>query len=233
MAEKLSLETLIKGSILLVNKPLGWTSFDVVNKLNWVIKKQSHQKIKVGHAGTLDPLATGLLIICTGSKTKEIQSLMGLDKRYTGSFFIGATTPCFDLEMEPDLFFETAHITETLIRETAQKMGGKQAQIPPQFSAKKVDGKRAYESARKGEVVEIKPKEIEIKSFEITEIAMPVVSFDVLVSTGTYIRAMARDLGVKLQSGAYLKSLTRTSIGPFELKEAYELDALVEEIKGM
>jgi len=231
--DKLSLETLVKGTVLLVNKPATWTSFDVVNKLNWIIKKQSHQKVKVGHAGTLDPLATGLLVICTGAKTKEIQSLTGLDKRYTGSFFIGATTPCFDLEVEPDQFFETAHITEHHIREVARKMVGKQAQIPPQFSAKKVDGKRAYESARKGLVVEIKPKDIDIKSFDITAIEMPEVSFDLLVSTGTYIRAIARDLGVSLQSGAYLKSLVRTSIGPFELSQAYELDALVEEIKGL
>ena len=215
-----------EGKILLLDKPLGWTSFDLVNKVRNSIRRKYHLKgkgIKVGHAGTLDPLATGLMIICTGRMTKQIDQFSGLDKSYSGTIVLGASTPSFDLEKEIDTHFPTEHITEEGIRETAKHFIGYQDQVPPLFSAKKIDGKRAYEFARKGEEVEIKTARIEIKSFEVTRIEMPEVDFIIRCSKGTYIRSIARDFGLALDSGAYLTNLRRTSIGNMDIKEAADV----------
>jgi tRNA pseudouridine55 synthase len=215
------------GEVLLINKPLTWSSFQAVNKIKHSIKGHSSLivegvkvKPKVGHAGTLDPLATGLLIVCTGKKTKTIDSLMGMEKEYTGTFFIGATTPCFDLEKPVDHTFATDHITEQNIKDAAAQFTGIQQQVPPIYSAVFINGKRAYEYARAGEEAEIKSREIEIKEFEITRIAMPLVDFRIVCSKGTYIRSIARDFGLALQSGAHLTALCRTRIGDFLLKDA-------------
>jgi len=212
-----------EGKILLLDKPLGWTSFDLVNKVRNSIRRAYGLKgkgIKVGHAGTLDPLATGLMLICTGRMTKQIDQFAGLDKVYTGTFVLGASTPSFDLEKEVDASYPIAHITEESIRETAKQFMGWQEQIPPLFSAKKIDGKRAYEYARKGENVEIKTSKIEISEFEISRIALPEVDFRIRCSKGTYIRSIARDFGLALDSGAYLTNLRRTSIGNMDIKDA-------------
>jgi tRNA pseudouridine55 synthase len=215
------------GEVLLIDKPRTWSSFQAVNKIKYAIKNHPSlvvdgQKVKpkVGHAGTLDPLATGLLIVCTGKKTKIIESLMGLEKEYTGSFFIGATTPCFDLEKPVDKEFPTEHISEALILQKAIEFTGLQQQVPPLFSAVLINGRRAYEYARAGEEAEIKSREIEIKEFEITNIRMPLVEFRIVCSKGTYIRSIARDFGLALGSGAYLASLCRTRIGEFKLEDA-------------
>lgn len=211
----------IDGEVLLVDKPYHVTSFEVVNKIKIAIKKTFTDKIKVGHAGTLDPLATGLLIVCTGKKTKQIEQIQALEKEYTGTFFVGATTPCFDKEKEIDFTFPTEHITEQMITEVIKKFVGRQMQTPPVFSAVHVDGKRAYDLAREGvEEIKIAPKEIEIKEFEITRIALPEIDFRVVCSKGTYIRSLARDFGLALNSGAYLTALRRTRIGSFEAKNA-------------
>lgn len=212
---------LTEGDVFLVDKPYKVTSFEVVNKLKIAIRKTFPAKIKVGHAGTLDPLATGLLIICTGKKTKTIEQIQALEKEYTGTFLIGATTPCFDLEQEVDHTYPTEHITEKLILETAQKFLGKQIQTPPVFSAVKVNGKRAYDMARGGEEeIQVRSKEIEIKLFEITRIALPEVDFKVVSSKGTYIRSLARDFGLALDSGAYLGSLRRVRTGEHNVNNA-------------
>lgn len=215
------------GEIILIDKPLGWTSFQAVNKLKYGLKKHpslfidgKHVHLKIGHAGTLDPLATGLLIVCTGKKTKEIQKFQDLPKEYTGTFFIGATTPCYDLEKPIDQTYPIDHITEELIQKTVQTFIGKQEQIPPIFSAVMVNGKRSYELARKGEEVELKPKPIEIFEFEITRLALPEIDFRIVCSKGTYIRSIARDLGLALQSGAHLTKLVRSRIGDFHVLEA-------------
>ncbi len=220
------------GEIILVDKPLHWTSFQVVNKLRWKIRhKLGVKKIKVGHAGTLDPLATGLLILCTGKKTKEIESFMGLEKRYSGSITLGATRPSYDMESEIDQTYSTDHITEDLIYETAKSMEGEQDQMPPIFSAKKIDGKKAYDLARKGEEVKLKPKNITIHHFEITKIENEVVFFDIQCSKGTYIRSIAHDFGKKLNSGAYLSSLRRESIGDFNVGSALNVDNWLDRIE--
>jgi tRNA pseudouridine55 synthase len=179
-------------------------------------------KPKVGHAGTLDPLATGLLIVCTGKKTKTINELMGMEKEYTGTFFIGATTPCYDLEKPVDHVFPTEHITEKLIHEAVKKFTGKIEQVPPLFSAVMIGGKRAYEYARAGKEAEIKSREVEVKEFEITRIALPEIDFRIVCSKGTYIRSIARDLGLALNSGAHLTKLCRTRIGEFKLENAVD-----------
>jgi tRNA pseudouridine55 synthase len=215
-----------EGKILLLDKPLGWTSFDLVNKVRNSIRRKYNLKgkgIKVGHAGTLDPLATGLMIICTGRMTKQIDQFSGLDKAYSGTIVLGASTPSFDLEKEIDTRYPTEHITEDAVRETVRQFLGWQDQVPPLFSAKKIDGKRAYEFARKGEEVEIKTARIEIKSFEVTRIEMPEVDFIIHCSKGTYIRSIARDFGLALDSGAYLTNLRRTSIGNMDIKEAADV----------
>lgn len=221
------------GEVLLVNKPLEWTSFDVVNKLRYTIKhKLGVKKIKVGHAGTLDPLADGLLIICTGKKTKTIESLMGLPKTYSGVITLGSTTPSYDLETEIDQTFETAHITEELIQSTAKKMEGEYDQYPPIFSAKKVQGKKAYDLARAGKEVTLKPKRINIHSFEVTAINDLEVHFEISCSKGTYIRSIAHDFGKLLESGGHLSALRREAIGEFNLQNAPTVDEWIDIIKN-
>jgi tRNA pseudouridine55 synthase len=231
------------GNVLLVNKPLEWTSFDVVNKLRYALLKNLHRwysdppgfkrKIKVGHAGTLDPLATGLLIICTGKQTKQIEQYMATDKTYTGVITVGHTTPSYDLETVPDCYYPTEHITPELIAQTAKSFIGIQEQIPPVFSAIKQDGKRLYTSARNGEEVVIKSREIEILDFKITQIDMPHIHFEVSCSKGTYIRSLAYDFGKRLNSGAHLSALCRTRSGEFSLNKAWELNSLIEAIQQL
>lgn len=210
-----------EGEVLLLNKPLHWTSFQVVNKVRWLIRQQLQvKKIKVGHAGTLDPLATGLLILCTGKKTKEIDKYQAQEKEYTGTLKLGVTTPSYDGETEENETFPTAHINEALIRENCEKFIGNIEQKPPIFSAIKVNGQKLYEKARKGETVTIKKREINISEFEITAIEMPYVSFRVVCSKGTYIRSLAYDFGQALNSGAYLTALCRTRIGPYSVNDS-------------
>lgn len=221
----------ISGEILLVNKPLHWTSFQVVNKIRHHLRRQTGvKKIKVGHAGTLDPLADGLLIICTGKKTKEIDSYMGLEKVYSGVITLGATTPSYDLETEIDERYDLAGITETSIKKIAAEMIGEQDQMPPIFSAKRVDGNRAYDMARAGKPVELKAKRITILQFEITAIALPEVHFKITCSKGTYIRSIAFDFGRKLNNGGHLSALRREAIGEFSLAKAWKLETLIEQI---
>lgn len=219
------------GEMLLIHKPLTWTSFQVVNKMKWLIKNHPSlvldgKKVqpKIGHAGTLDPLATGLLIVCTGKQTKNIESYQAQEKEYTGTFYIGATTACFDLEKEIDARYPTGHITDELIKETTKQFTGTIQQTPPLYSAIKIDGKRAYDIARAGETAEIKPKEITISVFEITRIALPEVDFRVVCSKGTYIRSLARDFGMALKSGAHLTALCRTRIGEYKLSDALSIE---------
>ena len=218
------------GEVLLVNKPLTWTSFDVVNKLRYAIKKKLGGKIKVGHAGTLDPLATGLLILCTGKMTKKIDEYTGMDKEYTGSFYIGGTTATYDSELEMNATFPTEHIDENLLRTVAKNFVGNIEQMPPIYSAIKIDGNAAYIAARKGDDVVMKTRNVTIKEFELTKIEMPIVYFRVVCSKGTYIRSLAFDYGKALNSGAYLASLCRTKIGAFDLKDAKDVDTWVAEI---
>ena len=235
----------ITGEVILINKPLHWTSFQVVNKMKYLIRNSKFQipnsnadtgssllgksgraaiKIKIGHAGTLDPLATGLLIVCTGKQTKKIEQYQAQEKEYTGSFYIGATTPCYDLEKPIDAHYPTEHITEEIIHEATKQFTGKIQQVPPIFSAIKIDGKRAYNIARAGETAEIKAKEITITEFTITRIALPTVEFKVVCSKGTYIRSLARDFGLALNSGAHLTSLCRTRIGNYKLEDAKSIE---------
>ena len=214
-------EDFLNGQILLIDKPLEWTSFQAVNALKWAIRKKfGLKKIKIGHAGTLDPLATGLLIICTGKFTKKIPELQGQVKEYTGTFTLGATTPSYDLETEVNETFTTDHITDASIKEATQQFLGEIDQVPPIFSALKKDGKRLYELAREGKQVEIKSRKIEILEFEITKISLPEVAFRVVCSKGTYIRSLAHDFGKALDSGAYLSELRRTKIGDFNVTRA-------------
>jgi len=219
--EPLTAEHYQEGQVLLIDKPLQWSSFQAVNKIKWSLKKHlGLKKIKVGHAGTLDPLATGLLIVCTGKFTKRIPELQGMIKEYTGTFYIGATTPSYDLETEIDTTFPTDHITEELLYKTIAPFLGEIDQKPPVFSAIKKDGKRLYEHARKGEEVEIAARKTVIHEFEITRIALPEVDFRVVCSKGTYIRSLAYDYGIALQSGAHLTALRRTKIGDYSVKNA-------------
>ncbi|WP_458628502.1 tRNA pseudouridine(55) synthase TruB [Winogradskyella sp. PC D3.3] len=214
-------EDYLSGQVLLIDKPLTWTSFQAVNKLRWEIRHAFDiKKIKVGHAGTLDPLATGLLVICTGKMTKQINIFQGQEKEYTGTFVIGSTTPSFDLETEVNETFPTDHITEELIQDTIPQFIGKIEQYPPVFSAIKKDGKRLYEFARAGEEVEIKSRQVEITEFEITEIRGLELHFRVVCSKGTYIKSLANDFGKALNSGAYLASLRRTRIGDFKVENS-------------
>jgi len=212
------------GQILLIDKSLHWTSFQAVNKMKWILKsKLGLKKIKIGHAGTLDPLATGLLLVCTGKFTKKIEELQGQAKEYTGTFLVGATTPSYDLETEVDHTFPTAHITEDLIKDTTLQFLGEIDQKPPIFSAIKKDGIRLYEHARSGETVEIAFRKTTIHEFEITRIALPEVDFRVVCSKGTYIRSLAFDFGKSLQSGAHLIALRRTKIGDHNVKDALDI----------
>jgi len=215
-----------EGEILLVNKPFRWTSFDVIGSLRGLIKHLIGKKIKIGHAGTLDPLATGLLIVCTGKATKRIEEFTAFDKEYTGTFSLGATTPSYDMEKEVNETFDTAHITTEMITAAALSLSGDIMQVPPMFSAIKVDGKRAYESARKDVDLKLAARPVNIAAFEITRIALPEVDFRIVCSKGTYIRSLARDFGLALQSGAYLSALCRTRIGPYFLRDAYEVEGL-------
>lgn len=220
------------GAFLLVNKPLEWTSFDVVNKLRYTIKhKLGVKKIKVGHAGTLDPLATGLLIICTGKFTKKLESFQAQKKEYTGTLLLGKTTPSFDAEQEPDATYPTEHITSELIETARSNYLGDIEQFPPQFSALKVDGVPLYKLARRGEKVEVKARPVHIYKFDLTRVAVPEIDFLVECSKGTYIRSLAHDFGKAVQSGAYLTALCRTSIGDYKSEDAWELDDLLEHIK--
>ena len=206
-----------KGEILLIDKPYGWSSFQAVKKVKWLLKAK-----KVGHAGTLDPLATGLLILCTEKKTKEIESIQGQEKEYTGTITVGATTPSYDMETEPNQTFPFDHITLELINETLPKFIGDISQIPPLFSAIKVDGKRAYTLARQGSAHELKSRIINIREFEITRIELPEIDFRVCCSKGTYIRTLAFDFGKALGSGAHLSALRRTKIGNYSVENAIE-----------
>jgi len=219
------------GEILFIDKPFKWTSFDVVNKIRSLIKYQlGIKKLKMGHAGTLDPLATGLLILCTGKFTKRIDEYQGLEKEYTGTFILGATTPSFDLEKEIDNTFDISEITEQQIRDAAKTFIGNIQQIPPVFSAKKINGERAYEFARKGIDVLMEAREVNISEFEITKVALPEISFRIVCSKGTYIRSLARDLGLELNNGAYLSELKRIRIGEFSLDQALSLEKIEEAI---
>ncbi|MBP7397379.1 MAG: tRNA pseudouridine(55) synthase TruB [Flavobacterium sp.] len=215
-------EDYLEGQVLLIDKPLHFTSFQAVNKLKYLLinKVGLPKKFKIGHAGTLDPLASGLLLICTGKFTKRITELQGQAKEYTGTFHIGATTPSYDLETEVDQHFPTTHITEALIHETVQQFLGEIDQKPPIFSAIKKDGVRLYEHARAGETIEIASRKTTIHEFEITRIALPEVDFRVVCSKGTYIRSLAFDFGQALQSGAHLTALRRTKIGDYDVQNA-------------
>jgi tRNA pseudouridine55 synthase len=215
-------EDILNGQIILIDKPLKWSSFQAVNKLKYVLKHQFNlpKKFKIGHAGTLDPLATGLLIICTGKFTKTISEIQSQTKEYTGTFTVGATTPSYDLETEVDATFPTEHITPELIQETTKQFIGEIDQKPPVFSAIKKDGKRLYEHARAGEEVEIAFRKTTIYEFEITRIELPEIDFRVQCSKGTYIRSLAFDFGKALHSGAYLLALRRTKIGDYSVENA-------------
>ena len=212
----------LEGQILLIDKPLTWSSFQAVNKLKYLLKRKFDlpKKFKIGHAGTLDPLASGLLIICTGKFTKKITEIQSQTKEYTGTIWVGATTPSYDLETEIDATFPTEHISEALILKTTEQFLGEIDQKPPVFSAIKKDGKRLYEHAREGSEVEIATRKTTIYEFEITRIALPEIDFRVQCSKGTYIRSLAYDFGIALQSGAHLTALRRTKIGDFDVKNA-------------
>ena len=225
-------ESFLEGKLLLINKPIGWTSFQVVNKIRWLIKSTFDiKKIKVGHAGTLDPLAQGLLIICTGKLTKKIEEFQSAKKGYSGTFFIGATTPSFDLETKIDSKSSIKNIDEKKLHETSKKFLGKSKQIPPIYSAIKVKGKKLYDYARNGESVELKKREITIFKFIIKSINLPLVNFEIECSKGTYIRSIANDYGKELKVGAYLNKLIRTSIGDFLLNDALEIKDFEMKIK--
>jgi tRNA pseudouridine55 synthase len=227
----MNIEDFKNGQVLLINKPLNWTSFQVVNKIRWLIKnKFGIKKIKVGHAGTLDPLATGLLIICTGKMTKKISSFQNQTKKYTGTFLIGSTTPSFDLETKPDNTFPVDHINKDLIINATKSFIGKIKQKPPIYSAIKKDGKRLYESARIGENIEINDRDIEILNFNISRINMPHIDFEVECSKGTYIRALANDFGKKLNSGATLYKLNRTKIGEYSVNKSISIEEFTKNI---
>ena len=218
----------LEGKVLLIDKPLRWTSFDIVKKVRILTRV-----IKIGHAGTLDPLATGLLIVCTGSFTKQINNYMGLSKEYAGTMVLGATTPTYDLESEPENFKSIQHLTKEEIEKATLPFVGEILQMPPQHSAIKKDGKRLYESARKGIEVKVDPRKVNIYSFEITHIDLPTIGFKVVCSTGTYIRSLVKDFGDALQVGAYMSSLRRTKIGDFEVTKAIQWQDLQIEIESL
>ncbi len=227
----LTLDDYKNGQVLLIDKPLEWTSFQVVNKIRWHIKRKfGIKKIKVGHAGTLDPLATGLLILCVGKETKNIEKYQGLTKEYEATFTLGATTPSYDLETEINKTFPTKHITTELLEETSQKFTGTILQKPPIFSAIKKEGKRLYEIARQGKTVEIEARKITIEEFKITQIDFPKVTAKIVCSKGTYIRSLAHDFGQALNSGAHLSALRRTKIGDFSVENALTIEEFLEQL---
>jgi tRNA pseudouridine55 synthase len=225
-------EDFLEGQIILIDKPLNWTSFQAVNKMKWALitKMGLPKKFKIGHAGTLDPLATGLLLVCTGKFTKRITELQGQAKEYTGTFHIGATTPSYDLETEIDQTFPTEHIDEALIHETVKQFLGEIDQKPPIYSAIKKDGVRLYEHARAGETIEIATRKTTIHEFEITRIALPEVDFRVVCSKGTYIRSLAFDFGKAMNSGSHLTVLRRTKIGDYDVNNGVDVIAFEDSL---
>ena len=227
-------EDFLEGQIILIDKPLNWTSFQAVNKMKWALitKMGLPKKFKIGHAGTLDPLATGLLLVCTGKFTKRITELQGQAKEYTGTFHIGATTPSYDLETEIDQTFPTEHIDEVLIHETVKQFLGEIDQKPPIYSAIKKDGVRLYEHARAGETIEIATRKTTIHEFEITRIALPEVDFRVVCSKGTYIRSLAFDFGKAMNSGSHLTALRRTKIGDYDVKNGIDVIAFEDSLES-
>lgn len=216
----------IEGELLLIDKALNWTSFDVVKKVRYLLLRHLHmKKLKVGHAGTLDPLATGLLILCTGKMTKQIDSIQAQQKEYTGTIRLGASTPSADLETSIDQHYPTEHLSEALIKEAAKKFTGQIKQYPPIFSAKKIEGKRAYDYAREGKEVQMRPNMVDVEVFEILKVDMPELHFRIVCSKGTYIRSLARDLGRELKSGGHLTALRRTAIGNYRIEDAQSVEA--------
>jgi tRNA pseudouridine55 synthase len=222
-----------EGEIILIDKPLQWTSFDVVGKLRFLMQKKYGQKFKVGHAGTLDPLATGLLVICTGNKTKEIEKFQESDKEYIATLMLGKTTPSFDLETDIDNIFPVNHITREMAEEKLKLFLGEKKQVPPLFSAKLINGRRAYKYARKGDKVELKPNTIFIKTIELLDFSMPIVKIKVICSKGTYIRALVRDIGIALGSGAHLIGLRRTASGQFNVNQADTIKSFSEKLNAI
>jgi tRNA pseudouridine55 synthase len=225
-------DTYLEGAVLFIDKPLNWTSFDVVNKVRKTLRQVlGIKKIKVGHAGTLDPLATGLVIICTGKATKQVTNYQDLDKAYDARIRLGATTPSFDLETEVDREYPWEHITRDRVLAALQKLGGEQLQLPPLYSAKSVGGKRAYKVARKGQEVALKKQRITIHRMEVLSFNPPDLEIHVECSKGTYIRSLARDLGMELGSGAHLTALRRIRIGPYRAEDAFSLEDFIENLK--
>jgi tRNA pseudouridine55 synthase len=223
-----------EGQVLLFNKPLYWTSFDLVNKVRNLIRSTLRiKKIKVGHAGTLDPLASGLMIICTGRETKRIDQFRDLDKEYVATIHLGATTPSFDLETETDGEYPVEHITEDKVREALNSFLGEQMQLPPMYSAKLIAGKRAYEYARQGIEKKLEPVQIRFREIELLSFSLPEIRIRVVCSKGTYIRSFARDIGLALESGGYLSALERTAIGPYHLNKAYNIENFQEYVEKM
>lgn len=230
----MTIQEFAQGSTIVVDKPLEWTSFDVVNKIRWNLKRKlGVKKIKVGHAGTLDPLATGLLVLCIGKHTKQINDIMVGKKTYTGTILVGKTTPSYDLETEYNEEFPVEHITNELMEEVRQSFLGEQQQVPPIFSAKQVDGKRAYDLARAGKEVELKSNTITVDDFKIDATAFPEVTFEIICSKGTYIRSIAHDFGKKLNSGGTLIELRRTVSGDFSVDDAKSVDDWIQFIQDM
>ena len=228
---QLTAEDFQNGQVLLIDKPLEWTSFDVVNFIRSFLKKTyGFRKLKVGHAGTLDPLATGLLIICIGKKTREIDNYQGMDKVYVGSMVLGATTPSYDMETKVDQNFETDHLNDAMLHETTVFFKGEIEQVPPAFSAIKVKGERAFNLARKNEVVKLKSRKVTISRFELLNIEIPDINFIVECSKGTYIRSLVHDFGKKVNSGAYLSALKRTKIGQYSVNDALTVEEFKENI---
>jgi tRNA pseudouridine55 synthase len=232
LSEKLSIFE--EGQVLLFNKPLYWTSFDLVNKVRIMIRSSfGIKKIKVGHAGTLDPLASGLMIICTGKATKKIDEFRDLDKEYVATIHIGETTPSFDLETETDKSYPTEHVTEELVRKTLESFSGEQKQLPPMYSAKLIGGKRAYEFARQGIHKELEPVTVFFREIELLSFSIPEIKIRLVCSKGTYIRSFARDFGQALESGGYLSALDRTMIGSFHVNKAFDIEKFQEYIEQM
>ncbi len=234
-----SINEFLSGSLLLIDKPLGWTSFDVMGKIKAYVRHHleipknangDKSKFKVGHAGTLDPLATGLLVVCTGKMTKSIDAIQSGLKEYTGTIFLGNTTPSYDLETAPEGDYAIEHITTELLEQTAASFIGEQWQTPPVFSAKQVNGKRAYESARKGEHIDIPPSRIHIHEFQIIKAEFPEVQFLIRCSKGTYIRTIANEFGARMNSGSYLKALRRTESNPFRIEHSMTPEELLQKL---
>ena len=230
----LSLNSILEGQLLLLDKPIEWTSFQVVNKLRWALKKKFQlKKLKVGHAGTLDPLATGLLIVCTGKMTKKISEIQALEKEYTGTISIVATTPSFDLETPFDQHYSTDHIKQEDLFLAKKQFEGLIDQYPPIYSAIKKEGKRLYEYARQGEKTKIEARKVTINTFDLTQIELPDVKFHIKCSKSTYIRSLAHDYGKALQSGAHLSQLRRTAIGPYSVEDAMTPEQIVHKLTGI